>query len=86
VNAQFGSKPSSKFAFKLDSSQFVQKGNLDQQMARTMFKITEDLNNRLGYDRAVNEGKEEPTFSKGKVQAIEDLKGYFKGVAEGPCT
>ncbi len=86
VNVQFGKQPSSKFAYKLDQSQWTRTGNEDTWAKKTMAKISKDLNSRLDYDGGDNDGKSEPTFKQGKQQAIEDLKNYFKSVAEGPCT
>lgn len=87
VNAEFGENPPAKFAFKLDPSQFDE--TLPDQSnwpKKTMDNIVNDLNNRVQYSRAVNDGQFHPKFSQGKLQAIEDLKTYFKSVAEGPGT
>lgn len=87
VNAQFGTNPSSKFAFKVDKSQWTKNGDVEGNWPKqTMNKIIQDLNSKVGYSQADNMGKDEPKFPHGKDQAIQDLKNYFKSVAEGPCT
>ena len=87
VNVEFGKGPPAKLAFKLDPSQFDEtlpdQGNWPK---KTMDNIVNNLNNQVEYSRADNDGMSKPTFSRGKTQAIEDLKIYFKSVAEGPGT
>lgn len=94
MNAQFGSGPSTKFAYQLDKSQFVTPKNVDANDANqasklTMKKITNDMNAKADYDQAANMGKQgEPDWSKAgsKDKALNNLKEEWKKVANGPCT
>lgn len=94
VNAQFGSGPSTKFAYQLDKSQFVTPRNVDPNDANqaaklTMKKLTNDMNEKANYNQAANAGKQgEPDWSQagGKDKAMSSLKDAWKAVANGPCT
>lgn len=79
VNAQFGTNPSSKFAYQLDSSRF----EIDAK--KTIEKIVKDLNKQCKYDMGLNTAKDNPTWDTTEQQAMEDLKNYFKQVVNAPC-
>ena len=82
VNAQIGGKPSSKFAFLLDESEYDQSHDDPSKWpGKIMNKITKNLNEKIGYLWRKNTGKDGPEFPRGKAQSIEDLKNYFKSVA-----
>lgn len=82
VNAQFGTKPSSKFAFRLDPSKFT-----NGDPGASMGKVAQDKNKLVQYSKADNDRKSEPNFDKagGKDKVIENLKTAWKAIAEGPC-
>ena len=94
MNAQFGSGPSTKFAYQLDPSEFVTPKNVDvndamQAAKLTMKKITNDMNAKADYNQAQNMGKQgEPDWSQagGKDKALGNLRDRWKEVANGPCT
>lgn len=80
VNAQFGTKSSTKFAYQLDSSKFT-----DPVPGKTMNGIMQNLNKQCNYNTAINLGKDQPTWDSTEHQALEDLKKYFKSVVNEPC-
>lgn len=83
VNGHFGTKPPSKFAYSLDSSRWPEQG--DNGAKKAMNRIVKDMNSKVKYEQTTNEGKNQPTWDTTEKQAIEDLKNYFKAVANGPC-
>ncbi|KAI4253091.1 MAG: hypothetical protein LQ352_003901 [Teloschistes flavicans] len=83
VNAQFGSNPSSKFAYSLDSSEFPDQTQNGGKKA--MEQVAKNLNKQCKYSYGKNAGKSTPTWDTTEDQAIEDLKTYFKSVVNGPC-
>lgn len=83
VNGHFGTKPPSKFAYSLDSSRWPEQG--DNGAKKAMNRIVKDMNSKVKYEQTTNEGKNQPTWDTIEKQAIEDLKNYFKAVANGPC-
>ncbi|KAL8773087.1 MAG: hypothetical protein Q9194_004423 [Teloschistes cf. exilis] len=83
VNAQFGSNPSSKFAYSLDSSRFPEQ--TENGGKKAMQEVAKNLNKQCKYSSANNAGKDKPTWDTTEQQAIEDLKNYFKSVVNGPC-
>ena len=93
VNAQFGTKPSTKFAYQLDSSLFLPRADLTNpdnpdvpDPGKAMQRIARNLNKQCKYERPLNEGKEgKPQWDTTEQQAIEDSKNYFKSVATGSC-
>ncbi|KAK0517182.1 hypothetical protein JMJ35_000337 [Cladonia borealis] len=75
VNAQIGGKPSSKFAFQSDQSEFDQSDDNSSNWPRkTMWKIAKGLNKKVGYSWRSNAGKDGPGSPRGEAQAVEDLK------------
>ena len=72
VNAQFGSHPSSKFAYLLDSTKIV----VNQKA--TMNSIARGLNRATSYQANDSVGKDIPIWEFGEEKALEDLKDYFK--------
>lgn len=87
VNVELGDPPSSKFAFFLDPSQYLQLDVFAQgRRTKTMDKIMLDLNKVVNYQAAENCGKVGdgwPMFKYGEARAIEDMKEHFKRVAQG---
>jgi hypothetical protein len=77
VNAQFGSTPSTKFAYQLDKSQFVTPKKLDasdvKQAAKLIMRgVTNDLNSKANYNEAENMGKQgEPNWDQAGGGCVE---------------
>jgi len=85
ANAQFGTKPSSTFAFKLDPSKFT---NGDTTGGKTMNQIAVDMNSKAQYSYNDNAGKSEPNFDMAgsKQKAMGNVKNAWKAIVDGPCT
>lgn len=79
VNGQFGTKPSSKFAYSQDLSK------TGQTAAKFMDATVKNLNKQCKYNGNLSYGKDTITWDTTEQQALEDLKSYFKSVANGPC-
>ncbi len=77
MNAQFGSTPSTKFAYQLDKSQFVTPKKLDasdvKQAAKLIMRgVTNDLNSKANYNEAENMGKQgEPNWDQAGGGCVE---------------
>ena len=83
MNAQFGNNLSSKFAYQLDKSKFLEG---DAMGMKTMREIVKDSNKQCKYSHSQNAGKDKPTWRTTEQKAIDDLKSHFKNVANRPCT
>ena len=83
VNAQFGSKDSSKFAYQLDKEKW-QDGDSDKGK-KTMQQVIQNLNKAVKYNGNLNRLKDKITWDSTEEQAIKDLKDFFKAEAKKPC-
>jgi hypothetical protein len=51
-----------------------------------MFKYTNELNDKMGYDGAANRGRPEPNLTEEQMQQmLDNMKTYFGDVGTGPC-
>ena len=85
VNAAFGSKPLSKFAYQLDQSKWPNGPNDLARMQKAMVKTINDVNDTCNYDRGLNMGKSTPTWDTTEDDAMQKLKDYYKNALSGPC-
>ena len=84
VNAAFGSKPSSKFAYQLDQSKWPNGPNDLARMQNAMVKTINDVNDTCNYDMDLNIGKSTPTWATTEHDAMQKLKDYYKNAVSGP--
>ena len=85
VNAQFGKKPSSKFAYQLDQSKWPDGTDDLKRMQKAMVNTINELNDACNYDRGLNMGKSTPTWDTTEDDAMQKLKDYYKNAMSGPC-
>lgn len=82
MNAQFGTNPSSKFVYSLDSSRFLEG---EAGAKKAMQDVVLNLNKQCKHKYSKNLGKDTIEWDTTKEQAIEDLKNWFKSVANSSC-